>query len=432
LKNLKKNSVTKTETGLMSAIETGKPHNQTLFTRNAKMGEAMGPPSEHEDFSVVLGGPLYQFCMRTRLMRPTLGWVNRRITVSLLLTWVPLALLSALSGTLASGVAVPFLLDLTNLRLLVALPLMIGAEVFIHRRMRKVAQNFIDHGLISPTDQPRFEALIARTMWLRNSVVAELLMLVMSFTGGYALWRSFVTLGQIDTWYVVVRDGSTSFTRAGYWLAFVSLPIARFILLRWYYRLFVWYTFAWSVARFSLKLNPLHPDRAGGLGFLEQSVIAFAPILVAQSILLSSVIGDRIWHAGAKLPDFQLEIVGFVVIQMLVVLLPMLFFFVRMVEAKLVAYREMSLFASKYTGDFRRKWLTEAESFVDPLLGSADIQSLADLSNSFEIVRGMRALPVDKSILWRLLVPIGAPLAPLVLTMIPIDELVRRLIDLLV
>jgi hypothetical protein len=186
------------------------------------MGEAMGPPSEHEDFSVVLGGPLYQFCMRTRLMRPTLGWVNRRITVSLLLTWVPLALLSALSGTLASGVAVPFLLDLTNLRLLVALPLMIGAEVFIHRRMRKVAQNFIDHGLISPTDQPRFEALIARTMWLRNSVVAELLMLVMSFTGGYALWRSFVTLGQIDTWYVVVRDGSIHF-------ASLVLPVVRLV-----------------------------------------------------------------------------------------------------------------------------------------------------------------------------------------------------------
>ena len=79
-------------------------------------------------------------------------------------------------------------------------------------------------------------------------------------------------------------------TAAGYWYAFVSLPIFRFILYRWYYRLFIWYRFLWQVRGMPLHFNLYHPDRVGGLGFLAASVQIFAPILVAQTMALAGII----------------------------------------------------------------------------------------------------------------------------------------------
>ena len=97
---------------------------------------------------------------------------------------------------------------------------------------------------------------------------------------------------------------------AGYWYEFVSLPIFRFILFRWYFRLFLWYQFLWRVRGLPLHLNLYHPDRAGGLGFLTGSIFAFAPILIAHTTFLAGVIGDRIWHAGATMLNFKMDILG--------------------------------------------------------------------------------------------------------------------------
>jgi hypothetical protein len=53
---------------------------------------------------------------------------------------------------------------------------------------------------------------------------------------------------------------------------------------------------------------------------------------------------------------------------------------------------------------------------------------LADLGNSFEIVKGMKLVPFGKDALLRLAVIALAPVAPLVLTMIPLSELLNQLL----
>ena len=62
-------------------------------------------------------------------------------------------------------------------------------------------------------------------------------------------------------------------------------------------------------------------------------------------------------------------------------------------------------------------------------MGSGDIQSLADLGNSFEIVKGMKPVPFGKDTLLQLAVISLAPVAPLVLTMIPLGELLDRFLQ---
>ena len=156
----------------------------------------------------------------------------------------------------------PFLFDLdAHARFLGSLPLLVAAELFVHQRKKTTVEQFTDRGLIAPEDLPRFEAAIASSMRLRNSVIIEVLLLVIAFTGGYWLWSDRMAL-HVATWYgQLAVDGTVNLTLAGYWYAFVSLPILRFILLRWYFRLLIWYRFLWQVARIPLRLNPLHPDQ---------------------------------------------------------------------------------------------------------------------------------------------------------------------------
>jgi hypothetical protein len=67
----------------------------------------------------------------------------------------------------------------------------------------------------------------------------------------------------------------------------------------------------------------------------------------------------------------------------------------------------------------------------EPLVGSADIQSLADIGNSFEVVRTMRIVPFTKEAILQLAVVAAAPMAPLLLTMMPFEELLKKLLGIL-
>lgn len=408
---------------------------------------------EPGDFSLVLGGPLYQFFLRSRLTTPTLDLLHRRIIGIAAIAWLPLVLLTVFGGQAVGDVKVPFLLDLdAHVRFLGTIPLLIAAELIVHRRIRLVVGQFTEREIIVPDDRPRFEGIIASTMRLRNSVLFEILLVVFCFTAGHWIWREHVSLN-VATWYVAEIDGRTQFSPAGYWYAWVSLPVVRFIGFRWYFRLFLWYWFLWKVSRLRLRLNPLHPDRAGGLGFLSNSVNAFAPVLLAHTVFLSGVIANQIWHEGAKLPDFKLEIAGIIAGLMLFVLAPLTFFVFHLSASKRAGTREYGRLASRYVNDFRQKWIEgswsdaasvrgdDAAASVlpdsanagsvghvagEPVLGTADIQSLADLSNSFDIVREMRLLPISRQAVVQLAIMLALPLFPLTLTMIPLEELLDR------
>jgi hypothetical protein len=64
----------------------------------------------------------------------------------------------------------------------------------------------------------------------------------------------------------------------------------------------------------------------------------------------------------------------------------------------------------------------------EPLLGSADIQSLADMGNSFAVVNEMRLVPFTIRTLLQLAVITLLPVVPLLLTVIPLEELIERLL----
>ena len=253
--------------------------------------------NEPPDFSLVLGGPLFQLLVRSRLTTPALELLKRRIVFISLFAWLPLLLLSLVDGKAWGGVGLPFLYDIEmQARFLVALPLLIGAELLVHQRLRPVVGQFIDRDIITAEVLPKFKEVIASAMKLRNSVAIELIMFILIFVGGHYLWSTVSGTAKIGTiagtWYATAADGGTQLSPAGYWYIFVSRPLFQFIFIRWYFRLFIWARFLWQSSRLELNLIPTHPDRAAGLGFLGMSCGAFMPLLLAHGVLLAGLIGQ--------------------------------------------------------------------------------------------------------------------------------------------
>jgi hypothetical protein len=391
------------------------------------------PPNDPYDFSVVLGGPLYQLVRRAHLAGDALDLLRRRVVVISLFAWLPLLVLSALSGQAwDNAVQVPFLMDVeAHARFLGALPLLIVAELVVHQRMLPVARQFLERGLVPDESRARFDAALASAQRLRNSVVAELLIVAVVYLVGVVyVWPQYIAL-HVATWYATPTANGQDLSMAGWWLAYVSLPVFQFILLRWYFRLFIWVRFLWQVSRYRLSLIPSHPDRTGGLGFLSTTVAAFAPVLMAHGVLVAGTIANQIFFEGAKLLDFKLELAVIVAFLLLLVLGPLLLFTPQLAAARRAGLREYGTLAQRYVREFDSKWLRGGAPAGEPLLGSADIQSLADLGNSFEIVRSTRLLPFTRDAVLQLGMITLLPVAPLVLTMIPLEELMTRLFQIL-
>jgi hypothetical protein len=116
---------------------------------------------------------------------------------------------------------------------------------------------------------------------------------------------------------------------------------------------------------------------------------------------------------------------------MCVVLGPLLFFMPQLSQAKRKGSREYGVLAERYAREFDAKWLRGGAPADESLLGSGDIQSLADLGNSFQVVREMRIVPIKRDDLLRLVGATLAPIVPLALTMMSLEELLKKLLGVL-
>jgi hypothetical protein len=258
-------------------------------------------------------------------------------------------------------------------------------------------------------------------------------MLLIAFVYGIGIlivWRQYIAL-DTTTWYATPSPDGSKLSLAGMWYGYVSLPFFQFLLLRWYFRVFIWTRFLWQVSRIELSLVPTHPDRVGGLGFLSNAAYAFALLALAHGAMLAGTLANRIFYLGAGLPAFKGEIAIMVVFVLALVLGPLLVFAPQLAQAKRTGLREYGTLAERYVREFDTKWLRGGAPADEVFVGSGDIQSLADLGNSYEVVRTMRPMPVTREMIIRLSAVTLAPILPLTLTMMPLEELLRRLLGIL-
>lgn len=388
-------------------------------------------PWDAAEFSLILGGPLYLGLRRVGFYDEAAGRTARRVALAIAIAWLPLVVLTALDGALLGGPgAPPFLLDYSvQARLLAVTPLIVFSEHLVHLRLRPTIRQFPERGLVRTREMPRFRDDLHRAMRLRNSFVAEAALLAL--IGGLAVWRGHAHETLLAPWaWRTSPEGVRQVSPAGLWFVFVSLPLFQFLMLRWYFRLLIWALFLWRVSRLDLDLDASHPDRTGGLGFVGGSLTAFVPVAAAHGLLLAGLIADRIFYAGAKLTDFKFEVAGAVGVLLAIFLGPMLVFVLPLARVKRRGLLEYGALAQDYVRAFDLKWLRGGAPADEALIGSGDIQSLADLANSFAVVREMRIAPISRPAVLLFVGAILAPIAPLMLTIVPADELLTTLVKL--
>jgi hypothetical protein len=384
------------------------------------------PPTgpEARDFSLVPGGPLFRFLRRAHMADDELRFVQRRLVLAVLITWAPVTALAVWQSALV-GPGRSLMNDVGfHLRFLVAAPLLILAELVVHRRMRLIVSQFTARQLVPSTEAERFADAVDGALRLRNSVVAELLLLVVVYAVGglFTLHRYEALPGA--AWY----GGGARLTPAGFWLVFVSLPLFQFLLLRWYFRLFIWARFLWRTARLDLDLDVTHPDRAAGLGFLGDSLAAFLPLAAAHGVLFAGTIADRIIFGGARLTDFEAPVLGGGVLLLAAFAGPLVLFAPKLERVKRRGLLAYGALGERYVREFRDKWLRGGAGDEEPLVGSGDIQSLADLGNSFATAEQTRFVPVTPRLLLAFVGAFVAPMLPLLLTTMSLEKLIGQLV----
>jgi hypothetical protein len=217
--------------------------------------------------------------------------------------------------------------------------------------------------------------------------------------------------------------GAHSATSEFYWI--VCLPLFRFLGLRWIWRMALWSRFLWRVSRLNLRLIPTHPDGAGGLGYLEVVHSHFLPLVMAVSAIQAATLAEEVVSGASTFESIGPAVAISLVVDAVLFIGPMLLFSRKLWTCRVRGMSEYMELAADYVGRFDRKWL-RVSGRPENLLGTSDIQSLADLANSMTIVRRMRALTISLHFLKNMATAAVAPLLPLLLLKYPVSELAQK------
>jgi hypothetical protein len=382
-----------------------------------------------QNFSIVLGGPLYDFLLRRGFVHLVLPNVARRIALLVALTWLPLLLLSFKDG-LAFGnqVRIPFLYDFSTYgRFLLGLPLLLIAEIVIDPTIRQAVAEFVHAGVVSGQELPAFENVLKRTQRLRDSWIPETVTLVLAFFPVFLFDHAWI-VGAISSWHTT----SGGLTTAGFWYAVFSTPILRFLIYRWIFRYFIWALLLWRISQLRLILPPTHPDHAAGLSFLGLAQKRFGILFCALGCMFAGRMTNNMIFGGTPLTSFKSLILGFIVLFVILGILPLLLLAPKLSKVRKAGLLEYGKLARSYTESFDRKWVHYVEPPTERLLGTGDIQSLADMGNSFSLVDAMRIAPITRRLILQLAIQTALPLLPVIVLGTPTPELVHAVIKMLV
>jgi hypothetical protein len=386
--------------------------------------QAATVPETWADVPLIDSGPLRRLARRIGRGDDAAGLARLALGIALL-TWVPLVPLAAIDGVLTSGSTVPFLESVgTHVRLLLAIPLFFVAELAFGRRVREVVCTLVDSHVVPSQQLPILKRMLLRTkQWLdapaiEAAIVALTIYLIVEGVRGDLP-------SQISTWRQTAAGGPTL---AGWYYSLISLPVFQFLVWRWVARLLVWCHFLWQMGRLHLHLMPAHPDQAGGLGGLGVAHVALAPLGFALSAIMVGTYAEEVMYGGLPIQRLVQPIAFIVVANAVSAVVPLLVFTPALVAAKRHGLLQYGRLAAEYTRAFDAKWVSPAAAPKEQLLGSADLQSLADLANAFDVIRQMRVVPIRGRQTLILAVAAALPALPLVLLVIPLDELVLRFV----
>jgi hypothetical protein len=194
----------------------------------------------------------------------------------------------------------------------------------------------------------------------------------------------------------------------------------------------LWWYFLWRLKRLDLQLLATHSDGAGGLGFLAVVQEHFVPLAFAVGAGFSGSFAEAILQGKMAIESLYSLVPGVLVLVSALFIGPLVLFTRRLWDCRVNGLDKYLAMASRYVQAFDRKWIQDAAATGDSQLGTSDLQSLADLTNSLNVVRDIRLIPGGPRLALWLAASVIVPMLPLVLLKFPIDQVAGVLLRALV
>ena len=388
-----------------------------------------------EPFRLSTGGLFNSILLRLHIREPDYYSTRRRILVLMLICWLPLFLLAAYEGNLLNrNLDISFIYDLKPyVRFLIIVPLLIVSDALIDPLVASNLQSIGSSGLIGEEHENVYKKAVEQLKHRKDSYLADIVILLII---AVVVISFLVNLEDYDAnnpfthWSIVLENNESQLTYAGWWFILVSSPILQILLFRWFWRFYLWTAFLFRVSRLKLRLQPTHPDLAGGLGILKNGENSFILIFFAFAALLSVSLAEEIMYDDMTLLLAQPIIAIYIAITILIMTLPLVFFTGQLIKAKRWGRVVYGGLGYRLSQAFDKKWGNpEDKTSGEELLKTADASAVCDYSDIYEVVREMRYLPIRVKDLVAQAFVLAVPFIPLVFTEIPVTEVVKRVVD---
>lgn len=388
------------------------------------MTGSTGVSDPSERFSLVAGGPFDAVLGRIGLLGDGGLPKLHAALVLALLAWLPpavLAVAQSLVDTHYDGWK--FFSDWTvYARYLVAIWVMIATERYADSRLTSLARCFHGSRLLADESMPAFQAALRVADRRSGSAIAEAVIFAVAM-----VWSGVTTTYVVDlarsSWEGTLVGGASVLSWAGEAARFLSNPLFLFLAFRWLWRFFVWTQLLYRISRLPLQLTPLHPDRAGGLGFLAIYPGIFNGFVFAMScVVASSMVKDLALERQSH-EAVWIALAVWVGICLIVVLGPLLVFAWPLYQVRERALLEYGRLANQHHLAFHRKWIGEGRN-GEELMGSPDPSSASDINATVSAVLDLRFVPVDRVAVIQLVIAAGIPLPAVVATQVSLGEVV--------
>ena len=364
--------------------------------------------------------------MRRLRLAPANGLgTNRRALFFVALTWLPIVVWALVEGRA---------LDLSdheslmrhygiNVRCLIAIPLFIIGERALHDTVVRIASQFVSSGIVSPAVQPAFEATLRNVGRMRDSSLPWILVFGLTLTW---LMVDHPDAHEDALAWARSADGKLGF--GGWWFSYVARPVFVALLAGWLWRILLIAYWLWRVGRLDLSLVPTHPDRAGGLGFVERLPNAFELVSLAVSAAVASRWAHEITVHGTTLEPYKLVAAALVIVWTLLALLPLLALAPALHAARARAMAAYSTLVGEQGRLVHRRWILREPVDNAPILDAPEIGPVADASTLFDSVKRMRIVPIGKTAIAKILIPLAIPMAIVAALQVPVGELLMKVV----
>jgi hypothetical protein len=240
--------------------------------------------------------------------------------------------------------------------------------------------------------------------------------------------------GQVIVWHVtqgLVGEEISHRGPAAILYGSITWPLFAFAGMRYLVRWAAWVTMIVRISREQLKLEPMHPDRVGGLAPIVRPVDSFLFFVFGMNAVAGAAWSDAVLagrtHLAALVEPFAL----LMAIAVLIGFLPYLLFTPQLVRAQRRGLRDYGRLSQVYVLRFRDRWVVPTQPGPD-LLGTPDIQSLSDIGQSFVRVQTMRFVALSPRDLLLLVFAGLLPMIPVVLLELPLSHVLKTAFHLIV